>query len=158
MRESFLHSEIRFLNVHCGYYTATVYIHHIFFPSFQFNSRKPALCSLMLKAANFSYLWVSWVYFACWFLVFLNCCYVFFFFYCCIAATTRTTITITNNNSVSEGKGTPETNFKVWSSKFRSFGGKKEWISPKLILLPGLGLGSTYTHTHTHTHTHKVWL
>jgi hypothetical protein len=99
----------------------------------------------MLKAADFSWLWVFWVSFACWFLVFLNCCYFLFFFYSCIATKTTTT-TITNNN-VSEGERTLETNYKLWSSEFWSFGGRKERTTPKLVLLPTLGLGSMYTHT-----------
>ncbi len=37
VRESFLHSQNGFIDVHNGYYTATAYIHYIFFPSFQFN-------------------------------------------------------------------------------------------------------------------------
>jgi hypothetical protein len=32
-------------------------------------------------------------------------------------------------------------------SKFRNFGGRKERVVPKLVLLPALGLGSTHTHT-----------
>jgi len=75
----------------------------------------------------------------------LNCCYFFFFFYSCIASkTTTTTITI---NNVSEGERKPETNYKLWSSEFRSFGRRKERTTPKLVLLPTLGLGSMYTHT-----------
>jgi hypothetical protein len=35
--ESFLHNQTRFLDAHGGYYTATIYIHYIFFPSFLFN-------------------------------------------------------------------------------------------------------------------------
>jgi hypothetical protein len=127
----------------------TVYIHYIFFPSFQFNSRKTDLYRLMLRTTDFSWLWVSWVFFACWFVVFLSC-YFFFFFYFCTVATTGTT-TITSNN-INEGEGTPKTSYKLWSSKFRSFKGRKERIVPKLVLLPTLGLGSM------HTHTHKVWL
>jgi hypothetical protein len=95
---------------------------------------------------DFSWLWVSWVSFVYWFFVFLNCCY--FFFYSCTTATIR--ITTITNSSVSEGEGTPKTSYKLWSYEFRSFGGKKEWAAPKLVLLPALGLGSTYTHTHTH--------
>jgi hypothetical protein len=129
----------------------TVYIQYIFFSSFQFNSRKIALCHLMLKAANFSWLWVFWVSFTCWFLMFLSCCYFFFFFYFCIRATTWTITTITSSN-VSEGEGTPKTSYKLWSSKFRNFRRRKEQVVPKLVLLLVLGLGSMCTHTH------KVWL
>jgi hypothetical protein len=35
--ESFFNSQTKFLDVHGGYYTATIYIHYIFFPSFRFN-------------------------------------------------------------------------------------------------------------------------
>jgi hypothetical protein len=52
--ESFLHSWTGFLDAHGGYYTTTVYIHHIFFPFFQFNFIKNAICHLMLKAVDFS--------------------------------------------------------------------------------------------------------
>jgi hypothetical protein len=127
---------------------AIVYIQYVFFLSFQFNSRKTTLCCLMLKVANFSWLWVSWVSFACWFLVFLSYCYFFFIFPSSTIATTRTTIAITSNN-VSEGQGTLEINYKLWSFEFQSFRGRKEQVAPKLVLLPTLGLGSTYTHTHT---------
>jgi hypothetical protein len=41
-----------FLNAHGGYYTATIYIHYMFIPSLQFNSRKTLLCCLMLKAID----------------------------------------------------------------------------------------------------------
>jgi hypothetical protein len=82
--------------------------------------------------------------------VFLNYYYFFFFFYSCTTATIGTT-TITSN-SASEGEGTPKTNYKLWSFKFRSFGGRKERTAPKLVLLPALGFGIM------HTHTHKVWL
>jgi hypothetical protein len=76
------------------------------FPFFiQFNSRKTVLCPSILKAANPSWLWVSWVSFACWFRVFLSCYYFFFFFYSYTIVTTRTTTTITNNN-VNKGEGT----------------------------------------------------
>jgi len=102
----------------------------------------------MLKATNFSWLWVSWVSFAYWFFVFFNYDY-FFFSYSCTVATTRTT-TITSSN-VSEGKGTLKTSYKLWSSEIRNFRRRKEWTTPKLVLLPTLGLGNTYTHTHTHT-------
>jgi len=34
--ESFLHNHIKFLDVHDGYYTTTIYVHYIFFLSFQF--------------------------------------------------------------------------------------------------------------------------
>jgi hypothetical protein len=61
--ESFFHSQTGFLDAHGGYYMAIVYIHYLFFPSFQFNSRKIAPYCLMLKAVNFSWLWVSWVSF-----------------------------------------------------------------------------------------------
>jgi hypothetical protein len=101
----------------------------------------------MLKTIDF-----SWVFFACWFLVFLSCFY-FFFFYSCTATTTGITTTITSNR-VNEGEGTLETSYKLWSSEFRSFGRRKEWVAPKFVLLLALSLGSTYTHTHTH----KVWL
>jgi hypothetical protein len=122
---------------------AIVYIHYVFFLSFQFNSRKTALYYLLLKVTNFSWLWISWVSFACRFLVFLSCCN--FFSYSCSVATTRTT-TITSK-SVSKGKGTPETSYKLWSYEFQNFGKKNERTTPKLILLPTLGLGSTQTHT-----------
>jgi hypothetical protein len=128
----------------------TVYIHYVLFLSFQFNFRKTLLCRLMLKATYFFWLWVSWVSFACWFLVLLNCCYFFFFFYSCTIVTIGTTTTITSNN-VSEGKGTSETNYKLWSFEFQSFQWRKERAAPKLVLQTILGLGSTYTHTHTHT-------
>jgi hypothetical protein len=105
----------------------------------------------MLKATNFSWLWVSWVSFACWFLVFLICCYFFFFFFSYTAATIETTTTIISS-SVNKGEGTSETNYKLWSSEFQIFEGRKEQSAPKLVLLPALGLGNT------HTHTHKVWL
>jgi hypothetical protein len=95
--ENFLHCQTRFLNAHDNYYTTIVYIHYIFFPSYQFNSRKIVLCHLMLKVTNFPWLWVSWVSFACWFLVFVSCYYFFFFSYSCIVDTTGT-ITITSNN------------------------------------------------------------
>ncbi len=54
VRESFLYSQIGFLDAHDGYYMATVYIHYVFFRSFQFNSRKTTFYCLMLKAADFS--------------------------------------------------------------------------------------------------------
>jgi hypothetical protein len=127
---------------------ATVYINDIFFPSFQFNSRKITLCHSMLKTVDFSWLWISCVSFTCWFLMFLSCCYFFFFFYSCIAATTETTTTITSN-IVSKGERTLETNYKLWSSEFQSFGGKKERTAPKLVLLLVLSLRRTHTHTHT---------
>jgi hypothetical protein len=38
VRENFFHSQTRFLNAHSDYYTTTVYIHYVFFPSFQFNT------------------------------------------------------------------------------------------------------------------------
>jgi len=138
---------------------ATVYIHYVFFPSFQVHSRKTPFCCLMLKATDFSWLWIYWVFFACWFLVFFSCYYFYFFSYFCTVATIIITITITSNN-LSEGKGTLETSYKLWSSEFWSFRRRKEQATPKLILLLALGFGSTYTHTHTHTHTHteKVWL
>jgi hypothetical protein len=107
----------------------------------------------MLKAVDFSWLWISWVSFACWFLVFLSCYYFFFFFYSCATTTTGTTTTITSNN-VNKGERTLEISYKLWSSEFWSFGGRKEWATPKLVLLPTLGFRST----HTHTHIHKVWL
>jgi hypothetical protein len=122
------------------------YIHYVFFPFFQFNSRKIVLYCLMLKATDFSWFWVFWVSFACWFFVFLSCCYFFFFFYSCTATTTWITTTITSNN-VSEGKGTSETSYKLWSFEFWSLGGRKEQATPKLVLLPTLGLGSMHTHT-----------
>jgi hypothetical protein len=100
----------------------------------------------MLKAIDFSWLWVFWVSFACWFLVFLNYYFFFFFFYSCTTTTTGTTTTITSSN-ISEGEGTPETSYKLWSFEFRSFEGRKEQAAPKLVLLPTLGLGSTHTHT-----------
>jgi hypothetical protein len=56
IKGSFLHSQIGFLDAHGGHYTTTVYIHHIFFPYFQFNPIKITLCHLMLKVANFSWL------------------------------------------------------------------------------------------------------
>jgi hypothetical protein len=59
--ESFFHSQTGFLDAHDSYYMAIVYTHYVFFPSFQFNSKKIALCHLMLKATNFSWLWVSCV-------------------------------------------------------------------------------------------------
>jgi hypothetical protein len=134
--------------------TATItrppFTYYIFFLSFQFNSRKTTLCPLMLKAIDFSWLWVSWVSFACLFLMLLSCCYFFFFFYSCITTTTTTTTIISNN--INEGEGTPETSYKLWSYEFWIFGRRKERAAPKLVLLPTLGLGSTYTHTH------KVWL
>jgi len=108
--------------------------------------KKTPLCHLMLKAVDFFWLWVSWVSFACWFFVFLNFYYFFFFFYYCTTITTGTITTITSS-SVSKGKGTPKTSYKLWSSKFRNFGGRKEWVAPKLVLLLALGLGSTHTHT-----------
>jgi hypothetical protein len=77
----------------------------------------------------------------------------FFFFYSCTIAITWITTTITSS-SVSEGEGTLETSYKLWSSEFQSFEGREEWVGPKLVLLPALGLTSTCTHTHTH----KVWL
>jgi hypothetical protein len=101
----------------------------------------------MLKANFFYQLWVSWVSFACGFFVFLSC--LNFFFYFCTTITTGTTITITNS-SVSKGEGTSDTSYKLWSSEFQSFGGRKERTYPKLVLLPTLSLGSTHTHTHTH--------
>ncbi len=55
VRESFLHNQTRFLFAHGDYYIATVYIHYVFFPSLQFNSRKIALYCLMLKATYFSW-------------------------------------------------------------------------------------------------------
>jgi len=113
---------------------ATIYIHYVFFPSFQFNSRKTPFYCLMLKVANFSWLWVSWVSFAYWFLVFLSYCYFFFFFYSCIVSTTGTTTTITNSD-VSKREGTLKTNYKLWSSKFRNFRGRKERTTPKHVLL-----------------------
>jgi hypothetical protein len=146
VRESFLHSQNGFLDAHGGYYMVTIYIHYIFFSFLKFNSRKTALCHLMLKVTFFSWLWVSWVSFACWFLVFLSCCYFFFFFYFCIIATIGTTTTITSS-SVSEGEGTLETNYKLWMSEFQSCRRRKERVAPKLVLLP------TREHTHTHTHT-----
>jgi hypothetical protein len=102
----------------------------------------------MLKATDFFWLWIYWVSFACWFLVFLSCCY-FFFFYSCTATTTKITTTITSN-SVSKGFWTLEINYKLWSSKVRSFGRKKERAAPKFILPPTLGLRSV--------HTQKAWL
>jgi hypothetical protein len=78
----------------------------------------------------------------------LNCCYFFFFFHSCIATIIRTITTITSNN-ISEGEGTPETSYKLWSSKLRNFRRRKKWVVPKLVLLLALGLGSTHTHTHT---------
>ncbi len=128
---------------------ATVYIHYIFFPSFQFDSKKTSLCHLMLKATDFSWFWV---FFACWFLVFLSC-YFFSFFYSCTTATIGTITTITSS-SASMGERTPKTNYKLWSFKFWSSEGRKEQATPKLVLLLALGLGNTRTHTHTH----KVWL
>ncbi len=103
---------------------------------------KKKLCHLMLKGTIFSWLWVS---FACWFFVFLSYCYFFFLFYFCTTVTTRTTTAIISSNA-NVGEGTPEIN-KPWSSKFRSFEGRKERATPKLILLPVLGLGSTHIHT-----------
>jgi hypothetical protein len=131
---------------------AIVYIHYVFLPFFQFNSRKIALCHLMLKVTNFSWLWISSIFFACWFLVFLSCCYFFLFFYSCTTTTIGITITITNN-SANEKEGTLETNYKLWSSEFQNFEKRKERTTPKLVLLPILSLGNTHTHTHTHTHT-----
>jgi len=57
-QESFLHSQIGFLDVHNNYCTATVYIHYMFFLFLQFNSRKTTLCCLILKATDFFWLWV----------------------------------------------------------------------------------------------------
>jgi hypothetical protein len=72
-------------------------------------------------------------------------------FYFNIVAIIRTTTTIISN-SVSKGKRTLETSYKLWSFEFRNFEGRKEWVALMFVLLPALGLGST------HTHTHKVWL
>jgi hypothetical protein len=44
---------------------------------------------------------------------------------------------------------TLETNYKLWSSEFESFRGKKERAIPKFVLLPTLGLGSMHAHAHT---------
>jgi len=52
--ESFLHNQTGFLDAYGGYCTATIYIHYIFFSSFQFNSIKTNFCHLMLKAVDFS--------------------------------------------------------------------------------------------------------
>jgi len=54
VRESFFHSQIGFLDAHGSYCMATVYIHYVFFPSFQFNFWKTIICHLMLKAIDFS--------------------------------------------------------------------------------------------------------
>ncbi len=78
--------------------------------------------------------------------MFLNCYYFFFFFYFCIAATIGIITTIISN-SVSKGKRTPKTSYKLWSFEFQSFKGRKEWTTSKFVLLPALGLGSTHTHT-----------
>ncbi len=53
IKEGFFHSQIEFLDVHDDYYTTTVYIHYVFFPSLQSNFRKTNFCHLMLKAVNF---------------------------------------------------------------------------------------------------------
>ncbi len=106
----------------------------------------------MLKAIDFSRLWVSWVSFVCWFFVFLSCYYFFLFFYFCITATTWTTTTKTSNN-INEGKGAPKTSYKLWSFELWNFRGREEWAAPKLVLLPALGFGNTHTHTRAHTHT-----
>jgi hypothetical protein len=68
--DSFLHSRIGFLDVHDSYYTATVDVHYIFFPSFLFNLilEKIVFYHLMLKAADFS-----------WFLSFLALIFLGFF-------------------------------------------------------------------------------
>ncbi len=97
---------------------------------------------------KFSWLWIFLVSFACWFLVFSSCYYFFFFFYSCIATTIGTTTTITSNN-VCEGEGTLETNYKLWSFEFRSFGRKKEQATPKFVLL--LTSFRSWEHVHTHT-------
>jgi len=102
----------------------------------------------MLKVANFSWLWVSWVSFAWCFFLFLSSCY--FFFYSFTPATTWITTTITSNN-ISDGERIPKTSYKLWNFEFRNFGGKKERATPKLVLLLALGFGSMYTHTCTHT-------
>ncbi len=78
----------------------------------------------MLKVLDFSWLWVSWVYFACWFLVFLSWCYFFFFFYSCIIVTIWKTTTIITS-SVSEGKGTTKTPAATITTSF---------CKPKLLI------------------------
>jgi hypothetical protein len=35
--ENFLHNQTAFLDAHDDYYTAIVYIHYVFFPSFRYN-------------------------------------------------------------------------------------------------------------------------
>ncbi len=55
VRESFFHSQTEFLDVHDGYYTATIYIHYVFFSYLQFNSRKTTFYHLMLKVVDFSW-------------------------------------------------------------------------------------------------------
>ncbi len=76
----------------------------------------------MLKAVDFSwsfsFLALNFLgFFACQFLVFLNCCYFFFFFYSCTVVATGTTITITSNN-ISEGEGTSEKPMTVVTASF----------------------------------------
>jgi hypothetical protein len=119
---------------------ATIYIHYIFFLSFRFNLILEKLLSVVLC-------WKRQIFLCFEFLVFLNWCYFFLFFY---FYTTTITITITTitSSTISEGEGTLETSYKLWSFEFRSFEGKKERIAPKLVLLPTLGLGSTYTRFH----------
>ncbi len=36
MRKNFFHGHTGFLDAHSDYYMATIYIHYVFFPSFQF--------------------------------------------------------------------------------------------------------------------------
>ncbi len=63
------HGQTGFLNAHDSFYTTIVYIHYVFFPSFQFNSRKVVICCLMLKVVDF-FLTLSLLGFFC-LLVFL---------------------------------------------------------------------------------------
>jgi hypothetical protein len=42
-----------FLDAHSAYYTTTVYIHYMFFPSLQHNYKKTISCCLMLKVTDF---------------------------------------------------------------------------------------------------------
>ncbi len=124
-------------------FTYTTFISFFFI---QFNSKIYFFCHLMLKATNFSWLWISWVSFTCWFLVFLSCCYFFFFFYSYTTATTRTTTII--SNSVSKGEGTPKKPMAVVTAGFckpklpitltcllNTRRASTHWITSKLIFL-----------------------